>query len=134
MIQIFVYGSLLTGESNHHVAAPYLLEFAPGTIRGRLIDLGPYPALVRTDVHQGIDIQGEWFIVTEQGLRAMDELEEYYGPGKANVYDRIWVKDLYEEREGWVYVWHEDRGYPGIEGGSWRNHLKAKTEADPISG
>ena len=54
----------------------------PGAVRGRLYDVGHYPALVRypslhSEAQEGIVI-GEWFEVTEEGLKAMDILEDYY--------------------------------------------------------
>ncbi len=45
MISVFVYGTLLVGESNHYVAEPFLLSVQPGAVRGRLYDVGHYPAL-----------------------------------------------------------------------------------------
>ncbi|MBD2848457.1 gamma-glutamylcyclotransferase [Paenibacillus sp. IB182496] len=45
--RVFVYGSLLPGMANRHVVVPYLAREQPGTVRGRLVDAGPYPALVR---------------------------------------------------------------------------------------
>lgn len=118
MVRVFVYGTLLVGEANHGVAAPYLLSVRPGRVRGRLYDVGAYPALV-LDEAAG-EVEGEWFEVTPEGLRAMDDLEEYRGPGQKNAYERVWVRDAREERSGWVYVWLDSRGYPEIPAGSWR--------------
>ncbi len=44
---IFVYGTLLTGESAHHLLAPYLarMELAAAP-RADLYSLGPFPMLV----------------------------------------------------------------------------------------
>ncbi|OAS16988.1 gamma-glutamylcyclotransferase family protein [Paenibacillus oryzisoli] len=123
MIAVFVYGTLLVGESNHHVVSPYLMEVQPGTIHGRLYDVGPYPALVRTDdTHE---VEGEWIEVTEEGLAAMDILETYFGPHHAdNEYERIWVKDTTSEKEGWVYCYPSPRGLPAIQGSSWKSHQR----------
>lgn len=44
--RVFVYGSLLPGMANHGVAAPHVLSAVPGRVRGRLVDAGPYPALL----------------------------------------------------------------------------------------
>ncbi|WP_434006824.1 gamma-glutamylcyclotransferase family protein [Paenibacillus konkukensis] len=124
LISVFVYGTLMTGESNHHVTAPYLLSAEPGAVRGILCDYGPYPALILQG--DGL-VCGEWFTVSEEGLAAMDELEDYFGPGRSNLYDRVWIQDaLMSGREGWVYVWEEPRGCPVIEGGSWSIHRNKK--------
>lgn len=125
MIAVFVYGTLLVGESNHSVVCPYLLDVQPGAINGRLYDVGPYPALVRTEDDRRVE--GEWIQVTDEGLAAMDVLETYYGPNHAdNEYERIWVKDVNGEREGWVYCWTSPRGLPEINGSSWKVHLHPK--------
>jgi gamma-glutamylcyclotransferase (GGCT)/AIG2-like uncharacterized protein YtfP len=46
---VFVYGTLQRGQSraSHWPLAP--VEVQPATVRGRLFDLGPYPALVSGD-------------------------------------------------------------------------------------
>ncbi|MBD0380030.1 gamma-glutamylcyclotransferase family protein [Paenibacillus sedimenti] len=127
MISVFVYGTLLVGESNHQVAAPFVLSVQPGAVRGRLYDVGLYPALVLFEDGQN-DAQdhfvvGEWLEVTEEGLKAMDMLEDYYGPGAAsNEYERVWVRDMNTSREGWVYIWEETSGLKEIESGSWKEH------------
>jgi len=119
-ISVFVYGTLMTGEENHHVVAPYVLSVQPGTVLGNLYDAGPYPALVPG--FPGGPVYGEWLEVTEAGLAAMDELEQYYGPNHpANDYERVRITDLDGVRSGWVYVWTDSRGCPPIPGGNWRN-------------
>ncbi|OCT10588.1 gamma-glutamylcyclotransferase [Paenibacillus pectinilyticus] len=125
MIRVFVYGTLLVGESNHGVVSPYLRNVQPGAITGRLYDVGPYPALVRTeDEHV---IEGEWIEVTEDGLAAMDVLETYFGPDHPdNEYERIWVKDVNGQQEGWVYCWTSPRGLQEIKGSSWKAHRRLK--------
>ena len=111
MIDVFVYGTLLPGERNHHVAQPYLKVRQPGRVRGKLYDAGEYPALVLDP--NGLEIEGVWFTVTGAGLKAMDELEEYFGPGQNNYYDRVRVEDLGNGRIGWVYVWEDGQEVPG---------------------
>lgn len=120
-IPVFVYGTLLPGESNHRVVAPYLTgEPSPGAVRGRLYDAGEYPGLVPDDTAP--PVEGVWLLVNRAGLAAMDRLEEYYGPGGDNAYERIRIRDMDGDREGWAYVWMDGRGYPLIHGGSWRRH------------
>ena len=121
MIDVFVYGTLLPGERNHHVVQPYLKVRQPGRVRGRLYDVGTYPALVLDPA--GPEVEGEWFTVTRAGLKAMDRLEEYYGPGHSkNDYDRVRVEDVSNGRVGWIYVWESHRGCPEIAGASWREY------------
>jgi gamma-glutamylcyclotransferase (GGCT)/AIG2-like uncharacterized protein YtfP len=124
-MRVFVYGTLLTGESNHRIAAPFVRSVEPGAVRGTLYDVGPYPALVVGGEDDGT-VAGEWLTVTEPGLRAMDALEEYYGPGDPrNDYERVRITDLDGVRSGWVYVWTDSRGCPKIASGSWRAHRQA---------
>ncbi|SDN28509.1 Uncharacterized conserved protein YtfP, gamma-glutamylcyclotransferase (GGCT)/AIG2-like family [Paenibacillus sp. yr247] len=126
MIFVFVYGTLLVGECNHSVAAPFLRSVQPGRIVGRLFDVGPYPALALTDGdHQ---VVGEWLEVTEEGLQAMDVLEGYHGPGASNEYDRVWVSDVSGLREGWVYIWSNINGLKEINGSSWKVYLAQKNK------
>lgn len=124
MIPLFVYGTLLSGESNHRVVSPYVLSVRPGVVRGALYDAGAYPAVVLTGMNEG-RVSGEWLLITTEGLAKTDELEEYDGPGSTtNDYERLWIRDAdCEEREGWIYVWKDARGCPLIPSGSWRRHL-----------
>ncbi|MGZ4108044.1 MAG: gamma-glutamylcyclotransferase family protein [Tumebacillaceae bacterium] len=122
---MFVYGTLLRGERNHRVVAPYLKAVQPGTVRGRLYDVGTYPALVLDE--NASPVVGEWFTVTGAGLKAMDALEEYFGPGHVdNEYERVRVTDLSNGRYGWVYVWLDSRERPEIVGGNWREFEKSR--------
>ncbi|MFD0697341.1 gamma-glutamylcyclotransferase [Paenibacillus sp. GCM10027628] len=126
MISVFVYGTLLVGESNHQVAAPFVLSVQPGLVRGRLYNVGSYPALVLIEDGQKDAkdhfVVGEWLEVTDEGLKAMDILEDYYGPGATNEYERVWVRDVNGSREGWVYIWEDTTGLKEIESGSWKLH------------
>lgn len=123
MIDVFVYGTVLAGERNHHHVASYLKAVQPGAVRGRLYDTGQgYPSLVLDPT--GYEVLGEWYTITGAGLKKFDELEEYFGPGNANnLYERVQVQDVGNGREGWVYVWTSHQGCPEIPSGSWRQHL-----------
>jgi len=122
--KVFVYGTLLPGEANHHIVVPYLLDARPGAVRGSLYDYGPYPGLVLDG--EGL-VAGAWLTVQDEALAPMDELEGYYGPGQDNEYDRVLVTDAFDpELSGWVYVWNDSLGCPRIPDGSWRNHVRRK--------
>jgi gamma-glutamylcyclotransferase (GGCT)/AIG2-like uncharacterized protein YtfP len=123
--KVFVYGTLLVGETNHHVAAPYLLNVQPGKVNGRLYDVGAYPALIASE--EG-EVAGEWLTVTEEGLRDMDALEGYKEGRDNNEYERVWIQDCEQEIEGYVYVYAKEKAahLPLIESGSWREHRKRK--------
>ncbi|MCY9666039.1 gamma-glutamylcyclotransferase [Paenibacillus alginolyticus] len=124
MISVFVYGTLLVGESNYYVAEPFVRSVQPGAVRGRLYDVGHYPSLALNtaedaEAQEGI-VVGEWLEVTEEGLKAMDILEDYYGPGQSNEYERVWITDVNGSREGWVYIWQNVSGLIEITSGSWK--------------
>lgn len=124
MLRVFVYGTLLPGEANYHIVAPYVIDVRPGAVRGSLYDYGPYPGLV---LDGGGLAAGEWLTVQDEALDPLDELEGYYGPGQDNEYDRVFVTDAFDpELCGWVYVWRDSQGCPRIPDGSWRNHVRRK--------
>jgi gamma-glutamylcyclotransferase (GGCT)/AIG2-like uncharacterized protein YtfP len=89
-------------------------------VKGRLYDVGAYPALV---IEEEGEVIGEWFTVTEEGLQAMDELEEYEEGSIHNEYERVWVKDIEQPIEGYVYVYPKSKAahLPFIPSGSWRH-------------
>jgi gamma-glutamylcyclotransferase (GGCT)/AIG2-like uncharacterized protein YtfP len=124
MIRVFVYGTLMTGEANHGIAAPHTLTVEPGAVRGRLYNAGPYPALVVEATGNddgGNVVRGEWLTVSDEGLPAMDALEDYFGPGDPrNDYDRVLIRDIDGIRGGWAYVWQNSRGCAEIRSGFWR--------------
>jgi gamma-glutamylcyclotransferase (GGCT)/AIG2-like uncharacterized protein YtfP len=123
-LNVFVYGTLLPGEANYHVIAPYVIDSRPGSVRGSLYDYGPYPGLVLDG--EGL-AAGEWLTVSEEALDPLDELEGYYGPGQDNEYERVYVADAVNPQlSGWVYVWNDSRGCPRIQDGSWRDHARRK--------
>lgn len=123
-VPLFVYGTLLSGGSNDHVVEPYVVQVRSGTVRGRLVDAGDYPALIPD--RNGELVAGEWLFLRAGALKVLDEFEGYYGPGKQNEYERIWVRDAQMDEEGWVYVWRDPRGCPVIPGGNWLTYASAR--------
>ena len=129
-IDVFIYGSLLPGFDNHPVVAPHIRASGPGRIAGRLVDCGPYPALLRDAeaARCGSFVRGLWIAVTAEGLRRMDELEEFYGIEEHNDYERVWAVDAdTPERSGWVYVWESPRGCPPIPEDYWPDFTARKS-------
>ena len=123
--RVFVYGTLLPGECNHRVAAPWLLDARPGEVSGRLVDCGVWPALVRGGEAKAGRVRGMWLTVKPEALAAMDELEDFIGPESLNEYERIWVRDASgQPLEGWAYVWPDTRGLPYMSVDYWPDRLK----------
>jgi gamma-glutamylcyclotransferase (GGCT)/AIG2-like uncharacterized protein YtfP len=85
---VFVYGTLKRGQCREQFwpRAPLAVETA--LVRGRLVDLGPYPALLPGDRW----IRGElWRFADEdmsETLRVLDEVEGYAGLGE-DLYRRV---------------------------------------------
>jgi len=119
-VHVFVYGSLLPGECNHGIAVSWVLDARPGEVRGRLVDCGAWPALVRGEDALAGRVRGMWLTVRPEALAALDELEDFIGPESPNEYERIWVRDASgQPLEGWAYVWPEARGLPYMTETYW---------------
>jgi gamma-glutamylcyclotransferase (GGCT)/AIG2-like uncharacterized protein YtfP len=124
-LRVFVYGSLLPGEFNHGVAAPWMLDARPGEVSGRLVDCGAWPALVRNGATMGGRVRGMWLTVRPGALAELDELEDFIGPESPNEYERIWVRDASgQPLEGWVYVWPDARGLEYMDENYWPDRKK----------
>ena len=126
---VFVYGTLLKGESNYHWIRGYAKKTQFAWVRGWLFDLGPYPAMI---VGNGW-VKGELVELNdcENALKKMDELEGYHGPGNPqNLYERIETEARTEEGEEincLVYVFPRERKKELVlmdrllPGGDWAN-------------
>jgi gamma-glutamylcyclotransferase (GGCT)/AIG2-like uncharacterized protein YtfP len=117
--RVFVYGTLLRGEVNHHLLAgacclgPHRTE-----PRFTLLVLGAYPGLVGggdTAVH------GEVYSVDAAGLRRLDQLEDY-----PRLYHRKVIQTAYGK--AWVYLYRgARRDRPHLADGDWRRYSDART-------
>jgi gamma-glutamylcyclotransferase (GGCT)/AIG2-like uncharacterized protein YtfP len=111
---VFVYGTLLAGESNHELLVGAKLVAAGRTPAAfRLYDLGAFPALVRGGEHA---VVGEVYEVDEPTLAALDRLEEhpeYYRRTRIVLDDGTPV-------ETYLLDPAQVAGYPVIPSGSWR--------------
>lgn len=117
---VFVYGTLMRGEINHHLLARARFM---GTHRTApcftLLLLGAYPGAVRTG---HTPLLGEIFLVDGANLRRLDRLEEYPG-----LYDRQSIPTPYGR--AWIYLYRgRRRDRSVIASGSWGALL-----ADPCS-
>jgi gamma-glutamylaminecyclotransferase len=112
---LFVYGTLLAGEPEHGRLAGAARLGAVRTAPGwTLVDLGPYPALVRGGAGR---VEGELYEVDEPTLAALDEYE-----GCPTLFVRDVVR-LDDGREAIAYVGlgcvADGAGRP-IASGRWR--------------
>ena len=132
---IFVYGTLMRGQSNHRLIEGKYQSVRSAATRGLLFDLGAFPGAIFTDIpelHMGYGygdfIFGEVFTFTnvETILPALDRLE-----GVPTLYRRVQVRLCDPETlepddtKAWAYEFHrrpsDDQFIPN---GIWqgRNH------------
>jgi gamma-glutamylcyclotransferase (GGCT)/AIG2-like uncharacterized protein YtfP len=116
--QVFVYGTLLAGEVNHHLLAGAEYLGAHRTERCfTLVNLGAYPGLVsggRTAV------VGEVYRVDGAGLRMLDRLEDY-----PRLYDRRLIQTRFGR--AWAYLYRGSTANRRVlPGGDWREHSGAR--------
>jgi gamma-glutamylcyclotransferase (GGCT)/AIG2-like uncharacterized protein YtfP len=118
--RVFVYGTLLRGEVNHHLLAG--AEFL-GPHRTdacyTLYDLGAYPGLSRGG---RAAVAGEVYRIDDAGMRQLDRLEDY-----PRLYGRLLIPSPYGR--AWIYVYRRRlKDLPVIPSGDWRTRT-----ADPAS-
>jgi gamma-glutamylcyclotransferase (GGCT)/AIG2-like uncharacterized protein YtfP len=90
---LFVYGTLKRGEINHALISPFARSIEPATIRGRLYDVGGFPALVDGDEI----VHGELVWVEAETMASLmailDRLENYQAAApQSSMYIRQIVK------------------------------------------
>jgi gamma-glutamylcyclotransferase (GGCT)/AIG2-like uncharacterized protein YtfP len=111
-MKIFVYGTLLRGESNHHFLQDAEFLGIDRLANAQLFDLGSYPMIL-----PGVGIvQGEIYLVTETILVELDILEEHpivYCRAHVTLQSGA-VTQVYWGRSQYV------SGFPGIASGDWR--------------
>lgn len=75
---LFVYGTLRQGGSNDIARLlPSATRIAAARMRGRLFDLGPYPALVADA--SAAWVEGEIYDIPQHGWSVLDALEDVAG-------------------------------------------------------
>jgi len=135
-IRVFVYGTLLRGQSNHGYISAARLAAEQASVEGRLYDTGNgYPALRIGIAGEGGRVYGELYDVNEEALAALDALEDYYGPGdRRNEYERVRVEVRTDRGSvsSWTYAYSTDpKGrFEPIPLGDWRVHCRIVRSAD----
>ena len=101
-VWLFVYGSLMPGHFNHHRIKPFVRGARPGRIKGILIDLGAFPALVPGN---GV-VEGMVLEVDPVALTITDRIEGYSPDGDDSLYLRKQVVVTLEDHAqilAWTY-------------------------------
>ena len=121
----FVYGTLKRGQSNYPLVEAAVCGVVPATIRGRLYDVGPFPALAEGDEA----VRGEVLAVDpgelSRLLAMLDQLEGYLPSDPAgSIYLRRVVTaatDAGGEVAAYAYVYNGDpAGLRHLPDGEWR--------------
>lgn len=132
----FVYGTLKRGQVNHALIAPAVRDATPATIRGRLYDVGPFPALSAGDE----TVSGEALTVEAAALprllAILDDLEGYdpADPAGSMYVRRVVTATAAGGRQFAVYAYFYNRDPAGLRhlpGGEWRG--PSATEVAPGS-
>jgi gamma-glutamylaminecyclotransferase len=115
---VFVYGSLLGGEGNHHVMRGGRLLGPAATLASyRLVDLGSYPALVEGG---SVAVVGELYEVSDAHLGALDRFE-----GHPSFYVRAAIElSAGGQAEAYLLPASRARGASEIASGDWRKHRR----------
>jgi len=138
--QLFVYGSLLSGF--HHPAYEYISRYftlvGPAKVRGKLFDMGEYPAAV--PVEEETWILGELYQLNnkDEFAWAFRQLDDYEGllvePGETPLYRRERAAVLMNEEGSfaWIYWYNQDvEGRPVIASGSVLEYREVKDKTQP---
>ena len=102
-INLFVYGTLMPGESNYWQIEDFVIDHKPGTIDGVLVDLGAYPALVPGEGF----VKGIFLRMKREALEITDRIEGYSTNRDRCLYVREEVTVSLKGGEGvtaWTYL------------------------------
>lgn len=110
--RVFVYGTLMRGECNHHyLRAARLLGTASTPPCCRLYSLGAYPVLCFAGRQR---VTGEVYLISQRQLRLIDALEQY-----PLVYERRCIPTPFGP--AWVYFQSSPpRAASSLPSGRWR--------------
>ena len=132
---LFVYGSLRSGFQSH--AYEYISRFftlvGPAKVKGRLVDMGAYPAGIPTD--EAHYIIGELYQIknANEFSWAMGQLDDYEGltveVGETPLYRREIAEIVFNGQliPAWVYWYNgEVSGKPVIASGDIMDYLNQR--------
>jgi len=117
--QVFVYGTLLAGEVNHHLLAEATLLGGHRTEPCfTMFSLDAYPGVARGG---GTAIVGDVYQVDTTAIHQLDRLEGY-----PRLYERVLIPSPFGH--AWIYLYRGDiNGRPVIGSGDWRSLSGARS-------
>jgi gamma-glutamylcyclotransferase (GGCT)/AIG2-like uncharacterized protein YtfP len=135
MHQLFVYGSLRSGFRSpaYEYISRYFTFVSTARVRGRLFDLGSYPAGIKSNDNKFI--VGELYKITneEEFAWAIGQLDDYEGvsvePDEIQLYRRELTEVYYNSSitHAWIYWYNGDvSGKPLIESGDMIEYMGRK--------
>ena len=135
--QLFVYGSLRSGFRNpiYHYLTRYFHLVGDAVAKGKLYDMGDYPAAVATTENKFIS--GELYAINNPAefSWAIEQLDDYEGlnvePGEKQLYKREAVMVFVNGKgsEAWVYWFNGDIAQcPEIASGDLMQYLQQKNK------
>lgn len=122
-IYVFVYGTLRKNESNHYLLKEATLIARKAWTSGRLFDTGlGYPALKES---MNDRVYGELYLVSDEQLHRLDELEDYRPNDRNNLYIRKKQVVFYDTGKIEAYLYfiaeHQESLLKNhIESGDWK--------------
>lgn len=135
MHQLFVYGSLRSGFRSpaYEYISRYFTFVANARVRGKLFDLGSYPAGIKSNDNKFI--VGELYKITneEEFAWAIGQLDDYEGVSvesdEMQLYRRELTEVYYNDTvtHAWIYWYNGDvSGKPLIESGDMIEYMGSK--------
>src|SRR6185503_15578888 len=133
--QLFVYGSLRSGFRSpaYEYISRYFDLVGEARVRGKLFDLGEYPAAKPTDDDKFII--GELYRIRQQNefSWAMGQLDDYEGVHVGFDETQLYRSEIAEvqinneKTNAWIYWYHGDiEGKPVIESGDVLQYMEQK--------
>jgi gamma-glutamylcyclotransferase (GGCT)/AIG2-like uncharacterized protein YtfP len=135
--KLFVYGSLRSGFRNpvYEYLTKYFHLLGEAVVKGKLYDLGEYPAAAATEEEKFIS--GELYGINNplEFSWAIGQLDDYEGlnveEGEIALYKReeVIVYQDGESHTAWIYWYNKDlAGKPEIESGDLMQYLQQKNK------
>jgi gamma-glutamylcyclotransferase (GGCT)/AIG2-like uncharacterized protein YtfP len=133
--QLFVYGSLRSGFRSpaYEYISRYFDLVGPGKVKGKLFDLGEYPAAKPTDENKFV--VGELYRIRNENEFgwAIGQLDDYEGVNvgfdEIQLYHRAIAEVYLDDKttNAWIYWYHgEVKDKPVIESGDVLQYLQNK--------
>ncbi len=102
LFKLFVYGTLMPGESNYRLIERYVRSARAGCIEGVLVDLGAFPALIAGDgIARGVVLE-----LDDKAMAITDRLEGVHPDQNRSLYLRKEVSvqlDDGQKMQEWTY-------------------------------